>query len=444
MNGKKVAIIGGGVAGLTVAYRLSKRGFQVAVFEKGDKVGGLASTFNWNGVKVERYYHFICKPDRAYLEMIDELGLTLKLRWKYTRMGYFYEGEFYDFDSPFALLRFKPLPINSRLRFGIHAFRSRLSSGWKHLDELTAKEWLIKNEGVVPYEVIWKPLLELKFGDKADEISAAWIWARINRVANSREGIMMKEKLSHLEGGTQTLIDELVKRIQENGGKIFVNTPVQEISIENGKVKGISVDKEVISFDIVTSTVAAPLFVRLARGLPEEYVLQLSKIEYYGVLCILVIAKRQLTGNFWLNVHDKRISFPGIIEYTNLNPMPELSGNHILYVPYYMSTSDARFSLDDEEIVKNFVAELSIIDSSFIESIKDVKIFRDEYAQPVFGAAYFRHFGDLFAPRTPIKGLFRTDMSSVYPDDRSIVNAIDKGNQVAGVITNACDINQFT
>ena len=38
---KKVAIVGSGPAGLTVAYKLNQRGHQVSVFEKDDRLGGL-------------------------------------------------------------------------------------------------------------------------------------------------------------------------------------------------------------------------------------------------------------------------------------------------------------------------------------------------------------------------------------------------------------------
>ena len=38
---KKVAVVGSGPAGLTVAYKLNQRGHQVSVFEKDDRLGGL-------------------------------------------------------------------------------------------------------------------------------------------------------------------------------------------------------------------------------------------------------------------------------------------------------------------------------------------------------------------------------------------------------------------
>lgn len=43
-NGKKVAVVGAGAAGLSAAYFLVREGYEVDVFEKGSKAGGIVST----------------------------------------------------------------------------------------------------------------------------------------------------------------------------------------------------------------------------------------------------------------------------------------------------------------------------------------------------------------------------------------------------------------
>ena len=40
-NGIKVAVIGSGPAGLTVAFELAKKGYDVTIFEKNEKIGGV-------------------------------------------------------------------------------------------------------------------------------------------------------------------------------------------------------------------------------------------------------------------------------------------------------------------------------------------------------------------------------------------------------------------
>jgi len=68
-NKKRAAIVGGGVAGLTCAYLLGRAGVSVDLFEAENELGGLARSFDLDGLKLERYHHFICLPDRHLVNL---------------------------------------------------------------------------------------------------------------------------------------------------------------------------------------------------------------------------------------------------------------------------------------------------------------------------------------------------------------------------------------
>ena len=63
----RIGIIGGGIAGLTAAYELAKKGHNVTVFEKEAELGGQASTFPIEGTRLEKFYHHapICCDQHA-------------------------------------------------------------------------------------------------------------------------------------------------------------------------------------------------------------------------------------------------------------------------------------------------------------------------------------------------------------------------------------------
>jgi flavin-dependent dehydrogenase len=46
---KKILVLGGGVAGSSIAYYLSEKGYDVTVIEKHSRVGGLARTCYYSG-----------------------------------------------------------------------------------------------------------------------------------------------------------------------------------------------------------------------------------------------------------------------------------------------------------------------------------------------------------------------------------------------------------
>ncbi len=135
---QKAIIIGAGVMGLTVALELLKKGYKVTIYEADDRLGGMSAHFNFKGIDIERYYHFICKPDTPYFEMLTELGLDSALKWKETKMGYFYERKLYKWGNPLALLTFPKLDLISKLRYALHAFSSTKRYRWRPLDRINA------------------------------------------------------------------------------------------------------------------------------------------------------------------------------------------------------------------------------------------------------------------------------------------------------------------
>ena len=62
-----IGIVGGGIAGLTAAYRLGQAGHIVTVYEAGPEVGGQARTFPIAGTRLEIFYHHLFAGDREIL-----------------------------------------------------------------------------------------------------------------------------------------------------------------------------------------------------------------------------------------------------------------------------------------------------------------------------------------------------------------------------------------
>jgi protoporphyrinogen oxidase len=191
---KKAAIIGGGISGLAAALFALRKGYAVELYEKEDRLGGFAAAFDFDGLSIEKYYHFICGGDTRLISLVEELGLGPALRFRPVTTANFYQGRLFDFASPFDLLAFRPMPLLSRLRFGWHISTAKYLKNWSSLDRMTAKAWLCRRIGLRAYQAVWEPLLNIKFGPYAEHISAAWIWHRIHRAASSRKHLLSREK----------------------------------------------------------------------------------------------------------------------------------------------------------------------------------------------------------------------------------------------------------
>ena len=315
---KKLAIIGGGISGLSAAFFALQKGHTVDLYEKSDWLGGLADSVDFDGLMIERFYHFICGGDDRLLGLAGRLGLGDRIRFRPTKTAYYLNGRYYPFTSGFDLLRFSALPFSSRIRFGLNVVESKLSSRWKHLDDLTAKDWLIRRTGVRVYRAIWEPLLKIKFHDQHDRISAAWIWHRIHRVATSRRTLLSKERMGYFIGGSQTLITALEKSILGAGGKIFLGTEIISLERSMGRFLLTSRNEQRNGYDGVVLSIPLPRAARIVQPLDPAYARKLSSIEFIGVVCGLFRLRKPVSGAFWLNINDPRLPANGLIEYTKL------------------------------------------------------------------------------------------------------------------------------
>lgn len=429
MSKKKVAVMGAGPMGLAVAYQLVKDGHAVTVFEADDRVGGMTASFDFGGLDIERYYHFICANDQPHFDMISEMGLDEKLKWTKTKMGYYYQGELFPWGNPIALLKFPKLSFISKIRYGLHAFLSTKRSDWSKLDKVEASTWIKKWVGNQAYEVMWKSLFDLKFYNYSNNLSAAWIWTRIKRIGNSRYS-MMDEKLGYLEGGSEVLLIAMKEKIEDLGGIVKLSSPVQKVKIESGKVVGLEVDGQLHKFDDVVSTVPAPYIPQLIPDLPEKELAQFKQLKNIAVVCIIVKLKKAVTENFWLNINDKRMDIPGIVEYSNLNPLDD----HIVYVPYYMPAEHEKYGDSDEKFIEKVKSYLKTINSELADDdFIDIHASRYRYAQPICEPGFLETIPPV---NLPVEGLYVADTSYYYPEDRGVSEGIRFGKDIAKMVGN--------
>lgn len=425
---KTAVVIGGGPAGLKAAHELAKAGLAVTLTESASVLGGLASSFDVQGVSIERYYHFICRGDDDLIETLAEIGLESRLHWKDSRMAYFVDGALYPFLTPTELLRFKPLAFHDRLRAGL-AVKLAQRKSEAELAPLHAIEWLKSYFGEKAYRVIWEPLMRFKFSEHAEQISAAWIWARMVRLSRSRTS-PWREELGYIEGGSQAVLDGLGRDLEKKGGRVLLKAAVEQIVLDGGRVTGVRVNGETLPADVVVSTITTSRFRQLTPQFPEgPYLEGLRRIPTIGIFCLFLRLKESVTPYFWVNTNDPRVPFAGMIEYTNLNPLPELGGDRILYVPQYLSADDPRYNQDDDEVLRRYCDALAVIHPGFDRSwVRFFSVFRDRYAQPICLTDY-RTATPTHA--TPVANLFLTDSCQLHPHDRSISGSFGLGKQAA-------------
>ena len=421
----RVVVIGAGPMGLAAAYRAAVNGHSVEVFESAPEPGGMAGHFDFDGISLERFYHFVCKTDLPTFSLLAELGIGHKMRWRETSMGVLTQGKLFKWGDPLALLRFPHLTPLQKLRYGVFALVCARRNRWSAIEQESAREWIVRWCGAEIYNRLWKPLFQYKFYEYADNISASWIWTRIRRIARSRRD-MFHEELGYIEGGSLTLVDALIEGIKAHGGTIHLGERAVRVLVESGRVTGIATGDGTVTADAVISTVPTPLVSSLVPDLPIEWKQRYEAIHNIGVICVIFKLRRSVSPHFWVNVSEQDIEIPGVIEFTNLRPLGQ---DAVVYVPYYMPVTNEKFSWPDELLLKEAFACLQRINPAIAESdIRATKVARLRYGQPVCEPGFAAKIPPV---QTPITGLQIADTCFYYPEDRGIAESVRLGSAMA-------------
>jgi len=425
----RVAIAGAGITGLTIAEHLLRDGHRVAVFER-DRLGGLAAGFPYPGspgVYLDNFYHQIFTSDRHLISLIEAHGLGDDLMWNPSRSGLIARGRIWPFGSPWDLLRFAPLgSLRQRLLMGWNLWRLKRTAGPERLHDVRCREFFARRGNLPGYRNLWEPLLRQKFGRRADDTPAAFLWGRIHPRARSRHG--GRECLGYLKGGFQRLFLKMADAIRQAGGQIHLGRAVREI--RPGPQPQVILDGGLgpQTFDRVVWTASPDRLVRLVPNPPPEVVRKAEAVEYLAATQLILIMPRRQTDYFWLNNIDPAITFGGLIEHTNTAPPEHYAGEHILYVINYHRPGDERFtgrSLD--ELLDYHAPSLRRVLPEFRrDEILRTYCVRDDYSSPRYDLGYVRRIPPY---QGWLPGVDLCSMCQVYPEDRNMGHGVDNARR---------------
>jgi protoporphyrinogen oxidase len=411
---KQIAIVGGGIMGVTLAYKLSQQGIKVTVYERGDNLGGLAAYMLYDGVRMDRFYHTILSSDMSMQNLMKESGVDDKLHFTETKQGFYDNGKLYPFNTPIDLMTFPPLNIFQRFRLGLQVIYAQFEKDWVKMDNIPVADWLVKVSGRGVFQKVWKPLLRAKFDTLSGDVPATYIWSRLRRMMGTREGVQSKEMMCYLENGYYTLIEALGKKAEAQGVTFHLKAPIEEIVIEDGRAVGVRVGGTLERFDAVISTLASPILANLIPTAPPDFRALLSKQEYLGVLCPLLILKKQLLPYYVLNITDESIPFTAVVETTNLIDPKHVKGYHLVYLPKYLAPDNDMANWPDDKVRTEWMKHFKRMFPDFDESnIIEFIVQKARYVEPIrpMGTR-----GDIPNIKSPVDRLYMGNTVMIYPE----------------------------
>ncbi len=431
---KSVAIIGGGLSGMSAAYELAHAGYSVTIYESGEDLGGLAGSFMVNGTYLEKFYHHWFNNDKDIIRLIHDLGESDKIKRNFSRTGMYYANSFFKLSNPLDLLRLKALPFWSRIRLGIGTLYVQNISNWKKLEKHRAVEWLPRVFGKTAYNIIWKPLLIGKFGDTYKDVSAVWFWNKIKLRGGSR-GKEGKEELLYYEGGFNALVSRFKSELINLGVKVNLKCKISSIEIKNNKLnKIINSDGDSFGADKFLFAVPPQIIGSLLRksSVNEEYAKTFDSIPYLANVCLVLVLSKKLSDLYWINVNDPNFPFVAFIEHTNFENSETYNGKNLVYLSKYLPETDPLYNMNADELTDFSIPFIKEMFPDFKEEIiEESFLWKERYAQPLVTVNYSK-----IKPtyNTIYNNMFYCHMTHIYPEDRGTNYAVREGRKVGTLI----------
>jgi protoporphyrinogen oxidase len=401
------AIIGGGPAGLTAAYVLSKSHpqFRPIVFEASDFVGGIARTENHNGFRFDigghRFFTKVPEVRALWYEICGEEFLT---RPRLSRI--YYRGKYYDY----------PLKLWNALRnLGpLEAARILLSyAKWQllpHRTEESFEQWVINRFGGRLYWHFFRTYTEKVWGIPCTAIMADWAAQRINNlslrkaiwnaISGTNDTASLIGRFEYPRLGPGMMWEKCRDLISEQGGEVRLNARVTRFNRNGNRIESIEITQpqgsQRVYADEFISTMALTDLIACIEPQPPEQVRAAAKNLKYRdfVVVALILDRPDPFPDNWIYVHSGDVKVGRIQNFRawsqDMVPDP---GKSSVGLEYFCHLGDGLWTSSDEKLISLAAVELELLGLASQSSVIDGVVIRQEKAYPVYDVGYSESVG---------------------------------------------------
>ncbi|MFN0280017.1 MAG: protoporphyrinogen/coproporphyrinogen oxidase [Pyrinomonadaceae bacterium] len=385
---KPVAIIGAGLAGLTAADYLREKQVPFILFEAGKKIAGLATSFkDKEGFSYDFGAHFVTNRLADAIGVGDEC-LTVKHYGERVWLG----GKTYSY--PFGLMA---IP-----RMTLSGIKTKLSAGGK--TNASAAEWFRNAFGAALADEVALPLIEAWSGAKASELSAAVgeslpgsiaktlylkaasiVTRRAVACGYSRE-LNESASVYHVypKAGVSTLCEKLAVGLN---GQLRLESPVEEIIVENERVTAVKSNGILHEVSAVISTAPANILAKLVSG--SSALDKVAKFRFRPMIFVnLKLKGRGLLPDTVLWFPEDKFPFFRLTEATLSMPWLAPVGHTVITADIGAEKDDDTWNMSDDELAELCLNSMSEIVPDIRERYLGHNILKTGISYPVFLKEY--------------------------------------------------------
>jgi len=469
-----IIIVGAGPAGLTAALELQQAGINdITVIESGSQVGGISRTVQHNGNRIDIGGHrFFSKSDwvmqwwQKLLPVADSSSnkktseadndQVMLQRNRLSRI--YFNRQFFDYPLKLNIETLLKLGPWKTVTFGLSYVAAKINPV---RPENSLEDFLINRFGRRLYLQFFKEYTEKVWGVPCNQISAAWGAQRIKSLSiikaithalgklfgqgKQAEQTSLIESFLYPKYGPGQMWETAAQRFVEKGGKLILQSQVEQIDIHQGKVTAATYrDNEdkthTLSCTHLLSTMPISELVSASAPAWSEEVRDIaSNLSYRDFITVgLLYPKnaitRQLNDN-WIYIQEPGVNVGRVQVFNNWSPYMVADASTVwLGLEFFCREDDALWDMDDTKF--KLMAHQEMVQIGLVNADKadDAIVLRVPKAYPgYFGKAYTQ-FNVLQTALDAIPNLFligRNGMHRYNNQDHSMLTAKEAARQIA-------------
>lgn len=411
---KKICVIGAGPAGLSAAYILTKKNYDVDIFENSNCVGGMSRTIDLWGQLVDmgphRFFSNDTRVNSFWLEVIKDDYLMVN---RITRI--YYKKKFFHYPlKPFNAL------TNLGLIESIKCLCSYLFVLFKNKNNKfdTFESWVVNRFGRRLFEIFFKSYSEKLWGLDCKELDSDFAAQRIKKLSlleaiksaffgNNSKHKTLVDQFAYPIHGTGMVYEKMADFIIQNGNKLFYEKKVSSIKKLQDKFIVTTLDGSENTYDKVVSTM--PITNLIDNFDAPEYVKTASrKLKFRNT--ILVFVKLVDCNPFpdqWIYVHSQELLTGRITNFKNWVPqINKGESDTILCLEYWCNDEDDMWNESENYLIS--LAKKELIQTQLVkpEQISLGKVTKIPKCYPIYKKNYKKDLKPVQSFLDEIKNLY--------------------------------------
>lgn len=412
---QRVAVLGGGMAGLSAAWKLVESGTQVTLYEAAPALGGMAASIRRDGYIWDFGPHRFHTRNPLIIDTVrDLIGDDLQDRSLKTRVNFMERYFDYPLNAGNLLTN---LPTSVAALSFLDFVAMKVRQKFRPSEDDSFESWVVNRFGRRLYDIYFGPYTKKVWGRDPSELSASWaaqrvavvdLWdllLRMFKLRNGDNGFDHNEFKNHFwypRHGIGQIAEAMAERARSQGANLLTRAPITGVEHHDGRITAIHYLRDgepvVEPCDAVVSSLPLPLLVKLLTPeAPPDVLDAANSLDYRAMIfCFVQIDKPSVSEDHWIYFPDERIIFNRISEMRNFTTEAAPEGKTSLTLEITCDIGDETWTTPEDEIFQRSVDGL--LQSGLIERADQVTghfFLRLSHAYPTYDIDFEAKLGHL-------------------------------------------------